>query len=283
MTNQRHISALARTSRRNHQVLNVYLYKRNIRYHRGWVLFWAAWNGRQATARCIIEAGAILNQRLGDRRETALLWAAQSCQVDMVAYLIAKGADPNVRDSRGYNAMQWAVETDQVPLARLLMENGVNLDDTCKKKIYEGATALHVASHMGHHGIMNLLLASGFEVNARDENGNTPLHWAIFETDHIFQFFGRRRQWAYGTNVATVKLLLDHNADLECRNICGDRPKEQVQKYHFNKAIQHLFDDDSFLFDTDSQAGDMEDEGVEDQETLQDYGTIAESPFGKSG
>ena len=186
LNNQRLVSAFARINRRNHQILNVYLYKLNIRHHRGRVLFWAAWHGREATVR--------LEQRLSERRENALLWAAQSCQVGMVAFLIECGAIPRMQDTRGYTAMQWAIETDQVSIARLLVDKGVDLHDTCKKRIYDGANALHVASHMGHCAIMKLLLESGFDVNACDSNGNTPLHWAIFENDHIFQFFGRRRQ-----------------------------------------------------------------------------------------
>lgn len=249
LTKQRHLSALIQTNRHNYQVLNTYLYQRNIRHSRGWVLFWAAWNGQIGTAWHAIKAGVWLNYRMGDRKETAILWAAQARQVPMVAFLIDHGADPRVRDTRGYTPMQWAIETGHVPLARLLLERGVDFHDTCKKRIYDGANALHIASHLGHHAFIKLLLNSGFDINAQDHNGNTPAHWSIFEIDHIFQFFGTRRVWDYKTNVMTVKMLLDHGADLQIRNCCGDRPKEQVQKYHFNEAMQRLFDDDSILFE----------------------------------
>ena len=43
-----------------------------------------------------------------------------------------------------------------------------------------GATALHVAALQGHRAVVELLLASGAEVNARDdEYGATPAGWAI--------------------------------------------------------------------------------------------------------
>ena len=197
----------------------------------------------------MIKAGARLDQRYGERKETALLWAAQSGQVEMVTFLMESGADPKLRDSRGYTAMQWAIETDQVPLARLLMDKGMNLHDTCKERIYEGGTALHVASHMGYHAMMKLLLDLGFDVDARDDEGSTPLHWAVYENDQIFQFFGKRREWNYEHNVATVRLLLDHNADLGIRNNHRESPKDQVREYSFNKKMQHLFDDGSVLFD----------------------------------
>jgi len=43
-----------------------------------------------------------------------------------------------------------------------------------------GATALHVAALQGHRAVVELLLASGAEVNARDDEfGATPAGWAI--------------------------------------------------------------------------------------------------------
>src|SRR4051812_22919151 len=43
-----------------------------------------------------------------------------------------------------------------------------------------GATALHVAAFHGHRTIVELLLASGAEINARDGTfGATPAGWAI--------------------------------------------------------------------------------------------------------
>ena len=43
-----------------------------------------------------------------------------------------------------------------------------------------GATALHIAALQGHRTVVELLLASGAEVNARDDEfGATPAGWAI--------------------------------------------------------------------------------------------------------
>ena len=74
-----------------------------------------------------------------------------------------------------------------------------------------------------------------------------------------------------------MKLPLDHNADLEARNIYGESPKEQVQKHHFNKAMPHLFDDDSFLFEHALQLSDIKAEGADHQETLWNSDAIAEN------
>ena len=47
----------------------------------------------------------------------------------------------------------------------------------------DGETPLHVAALRGPKETVELLLAKGADVNAKDENGVTPLHWT--ETEEI--------------------------------------------------------------------------------------------------
>ena len=42
-----------------------------------------------------------------------------------------------------------------------------------------GRTPLHYASMMDHPGLLNVLIENGANVNAADEDGNTPLHFAV--------------------------------------------------------------------------------------------------------
>lgn len=43
-----------------------------------------------------------------------------------------------------------------------------------------GKTALQVACHQGHIEIVRLLLTSGADLEAQDEDGDTALHYAAF-------------------------------------------------------------------------------------------------------
>jgi len=43
-----------------------------------------------------------------------------------------------------------------------------------------GATPLHWATVNGHKEIVELLIGEGADINARDRRGSTPLNWAVF-------------------------------------------------------------------------------------------------------
>ena len=43
----------------------------------------------------------------------------------------------------------------------------------------DNQTALHLAVHQGHCKIVERLVGYGVELNVQDENGDTPLHFAL--------------------------------------------------------------------------------------------------------
>ncbi len=43
----------------------------------------------------------------------------------------------------------------------------------------DGVTPLHEAALWGHNEVVELLIANGAEVNAKDDDDQTPLDWAI--------------------------------------------------------------------------------------------------------
>lgn len=62
-------------------------------------------------------------------------------------------------------------------------------------------TPLHFACNHGHEDVINALLAAGADVNAKDNNGWSPLHWAIYNhQEHI------------------AKVLLSFGADVSAMN-----------------------------------------------------------------
>ena len=70
-----------------------------------------------------------------------------------------------------------------------------------------GKTPLHFAAFQGHTAIAELLIAKGADLNAKDNQGATPLHGA--------SLFG------FGL---IVELLIDKGADVNAKNDDGDTP-----------------------------------------------------------
>jgi ankyrin repeat protein len=72
----------------------------------------------------------------------------------------------------------------------------------------DGETPLHVAALRGPKETVELLLAKGADVNAKDENGVTPLHWT--ETEEI------------------AELLIANGADVNAKTNDGHTPLDRA-------------------------------------------------------
>ncbi len=85
-----------------------------------------------------------------------------------------------------------------------LIASGANLDQPSERF---GKPILHDAALMGDKDVVLKALANGANVNGRDNQGYTPLHWAV-----------------QAGNDSIVRLLLDKNADVDAVNFYGNKP-----------------------------------------------------------
>jgi len=119
----------------------------------------AAFHGHWQLCQFLIEHGADVNHALPDTGETPLHSAL--CKSNRPVYnlvvkvFLGSGADPNRTTKAG-------VETES------FMRD-------CRTK---GETPLHRAAAFGDADAIQLLLAAGAVIDARDANGDTPLSWA---------------------------------------------------------------------------------------------------------
>lgn len=76
---------------------------------------------------------------------------------------------------------------------------------------HKNHTPLHVAAtenqNLSHHGVIFLLLKHGANVNAQDDNGETPLHHVITKS-----------------NLKVVNLLISYNANVDVVDNFGQTP-----------------------------------------------------------
>ena len=89
----------------------------------------------------------------------------------------------------------------------------------------DGSTPLHCAVWKGHDEIVTLLLESGADVTAHNENGHwgtTPLHAA-----------------AHSNRSAIAQLLIEHGADIEAKDLNGKTPLHHTT-FHNARAAANL-------------------------------------------
>ncbi|XP_039287413.1 protein phosphatase 1 regulatory subunit 12A-like [Nilaparvata lugens] len=151
--------------------------------------------------------------------------------LDMVEFLVQRGADVNRGDNEGWtplhatasciNCEEARKQEERMMLsdAKEWLSNG-ELNDKPHPKT--GATALHVAAAKGYIKVMELLLEGGADVNAQDLDGWTPLHAA-----------------AHWNQKDAAQLLTKHNCQMDMKNYVGQTPFD-VAEYVMTVALKEM-------------------------------------------
>lgn len=124
-----------------------------------------------------------------------LLHEASRTSLAMTEFVLSRGASINLKDKQGRSALFHAVKEEKTDIIRLLLNEGIDLDDT--KSLF------HAASY-GKNDIVKILLEYGMDINIKDDSGNTALH-AVAQ---------------YGMHDSYI-FLLNHGADPTIENNLG--------------------------------------------------------------
>lgn len=94
-------------------------------------------------------------------------------------HAILCGADVNYRDPRNYDAtpLQIAGDLGHTGMCQFLIAQGADVNVKDERSV----TPLHDASKAGRLAIAKLLVAAGADVNAKDYIDCTPLHYAAYQ------------------------------------------------------------------------------------------------------
>lgn len=193
-------------------------------------LMTAAISGSNKTVKVLIAAGADKDAYGGPGGATALSFAVTHRHLETVRVMLECGVNPNAKDYQywgsgtpledavmmqnlpivklllehgtdpnmtGYKSRSWGPLSglmgmdgkDSIEMIRLLLEHGANPNTLDPK---DGSTDLHYCAKNNRMEQAKLLLEHGANVNAKANNGETPLQWA--------------------TTPEMKKLLLEHGA-----------------------------------------------------------------------
>lgn len=146
-------------------------------------LHYAAEQGHLSCLFTLVGQGARVNQQDKYGCSSLHLAARGDTEGKCVEYLLQHQANPISRDSQGFTAVHYAVESgNQAGLEKLLSvlsPMDFQTDDMPR------LTPLHLAAYHGHNEILRLMLPLFSNYNLRENNGRTPLDLAAYKGNFL--------------------------------------------------------------------------------------------------
>ncbi|MGV6831639.1 MAG: ankyrin repeat domain-containing protein [bacterium] len=122
-------------------------------------------------------SGNDVNKLTHDGR-TYLFWAAYKANLEIMQYLLVRGAKTDIIDDHGNTVANFAASSGQMDtkVYDLLIAHGSSL---AQEKNQEGANALLlVGPHLNDLNFVDYLVSKGFDINTKDNDGNGLFNYA---------------------------------------------------------------------------------------------------------
>ena len=178
--------------------------------------------GHLKIAQLLYERGANVDVQGNDDKTPLIGACSDGVQpIEIVQWLLSRGANPNVRDKYGWTPQHLAASHGHAEISRLLLQ--YKADSNAQHQF--AGTPLEVASYGGRVNVARLLIEHGADVNAWDSNRGTPLHSAS------------KKGWA-----EVVRLLVEHGANIDAEDGDG-RTAFQVASLYRNHDVAKFLSD----------------------------------------
>jgi ankyrin repeat protein len=224
-------------------------------------LLFAAQQGNVESVRLLLDAGADVNDT-APIGTSALVVATHSGHRDAATLLLDRGADPNA-DAAGYTALHAAVLLGDVESVRALLAHGAkpNVKLTKGNPVrkygqeyaltanWKGATPLWLAARFGEPAILQVLGAAGADPRLAADDGTLPLHVAVPSRGQG----DRRERYMTDSEAAAVvpeeeerqtlesiEAILALGVDVNTPDKAGDTVLHLATGKLYNRVIQYL-------------------------------------------
>jgi len=182
-------------------------------------LHWACLKNRMEIVKYLLERGAHIDVANQTEGHTALMWSCVSGNIAVTHYLLEQGANVYKVDNRGYNALHHAIQNNQPIVAHFLISKGVFVDS----KDNEGHTPLMWASYLEFEDCIRYLISQGSDIHLSDNSGMTALHWSSVKG-----------------KLKSAKSLLYYGADPKVKDQEGETPSQMAKRKGYEKLSKVL-------------------------------------------
>ena len=208
-----------------------------------------------ATVRRLLKEGANVETR-NESGETVLIQAGRNDSSEIVEMLLDGVSDPKEKDKALFAAIHLGPvvlgdsydpgrpsvfrDSEELKTVKLLLEKGANLE----ARDEEGDTPLIYAASYAAPNIVQLLLEKGAKVEAQDLNGFTALQAAAC---------GGCVSIDMGSTFGSMQLLLQKGANVEARDNAGATALMLAARYGRTDIMELLLDHGARVEDRDSE------------------------------
>ncbi len=158
--------------------------------------------GDLTAVRSLIDKDPGLVNARDETGRSPLHWAARGTDIEVLEYLVEKGADLNFPDNNGTAPLHSLASRGNAEGIKILLNKGADIEIKAPNE----STPLHFAVLGRRAEIVRLLLKCGAKLESRDEQGRTPLVIAAREM----------------SGLDVVRTLLDLGAEIDSTDRSGD-------------------------------------------------------------
>jgi cyclase len=134
----------------------------------------AALKGDLERVKALLNKDPRLVNAPGGNGKAPLHWAAQGGHVEIVEFLIERGAVVNSKNVADETPLHYAAALGHCEVVKLLIEKGALLNP----KTILGETPLHYSTNLGQFESVQLLIEKRTDLNVKNNEGRTPLDYA---------------------------------------------------------------------------------------------------------